>query len=171
MLEVAYCLLLKVSHLRALLNGVVKTLGPVAAVLAVDPGAPGWFLGLVFATVFAWEIGGQNIPADWFDLELDKSQQARTMPLVLGTHRAARLSLGCLATATACLAVLLWAAPAGLPAAFVLAGTLGAAWLLVLPAWRLRQGPSRERAAALFNRASYLPVTMLGLVLAWFVAR
>jgi len=34
--EIAYCKLLKVTHWRILLSGVVKACGPVAAVFAVD---------------------------------------------------------------------------------------------------------------------------------------
>ena len=37
LLEAVYCRLLRVSHLRTLVSGLVKTLGGVAAVFAVDP--------------------------------------------------------------------------------------------------------------------------------------
>jgi len=36
-LETVYCLLLKVSHLRILVSGGVKTAGAIAGVFAVDP--------------------------------------------------------------------------------------------------------------------------------------
>ena len=67
LLETAYCLLLHVSHLRVLINGVVKTLGPLAAAYAVEASPPGWFVIALFAWVFTWEVGGQNIPADWHE--------------------------------------------------------------------------------------------------------
>lgn len=170
-MEVAYCLLLKVSHLRALINGVVKSLGGVAAVLAVDPAAPLWFPALLFGVTFLWEIGGQNIPADWFDLELDRRQGARTMCVVLGLARAAKVSLWTLTGATALAFFLLVLSPAGLPWWLVLAATAAIAWLLPLPALKLGRFPSRESASALFARASYLPVVLLGTMLFWLAVR
>ncbi len=44
LLEAVYCLLLRVSHLRTLVSGLVKTLGGVAAVFAVAPHPARWFL-------------------------------------------------------------------------------------------------------------------------------
>jgi 4-hydroxybenzoate polyprenyltransferase len=170
-LEVVYCLLLKVSHLRALLNGVVKTLGSVAAVLAVDGSAPWWFLGLVFAALFCWEIGGQNIPADWFDLELDRRQGAKTMCVVLGLTRAAKVSLAALFSATVLAALILALSPARIPAWLVLAATAANIWLTAWPARRLMTDPSRENASRLFGRASYFPMALLAVVVVWFVAR
>jgi len=170
-LEVAYCLLLKVSHLRALLNGVVKTLGSLAAVLAVDPAAPWWFLGLVFAALFCWEIGGQNIPADWFDLELDQRQGAKTLCVVLGLERAARVSLWALGASTALAALILAVSPAGIPVWLVLTATAVVAWLLPWQARRLVTDPSRDNASRLFNLASYFPVVLLTMVMVWFVVR
>ncbi len=171
LLEVAYCKLLRVSHLRALVNGVVKTLGGVAAVLAVDAQAPSWFLALAFCALFAWEVGGQNIPADWFDLDLDRRQGARTMPLVLGLERAARLSLFCLGAALGLTALLLALAPAGLPWWLVLAATAVNARLLLLPAWEQTQCLDRGGAMELFNRASLYPACLLATALVWFALR
>lgn len=177
-LEVVYCKLLKVTHLRALLNGVVKTLGGVAAVPAMDPDAGllrdpflAPYLAMVFCMLFLWEIGGQNIPADWFDLELDRRQGARTMPVALGPDRAARLSLFCLCGAAGLGAALLALSRAGLPWPLVALGAALNAWLLVLPAWRLIRERSRAVAATLFNRASYFPLGMLGVTLLWLALR
>jgi 4-hydroxybenzoate polyprenyltransferase len=170
-LEVGYCLLLKVSHLRALVNGVVKTLGSVAAVLAVDSAAPWWFLGLVFVALFCWEIGGQNIPADWFDLELDRRQGAKTMCVVLGLSRAAKVSLWTLCASTVMAALILALSPAAIPPALTLAATAANAWLMPWPARKLLTAPSRENASRLFGRASYFPVVLLGATALWFVLR
>ena len=170
-LEVAYCLLLKVSHLRALINGVVKSLGGVAAVLAVDPGCPLWFPAMILAMAFCWEIGGQNIPADWFDLELDRRQGAKTLCVVLGTERAAKVSLWTLCAATALAGTLLALSPARLPGALVLAATMAVAWIMPWQARRLLTEPTRDSASKLFTRASYFPVVLLGTVLAWMAVR
>jgi len=170
-LEAFYCLLLKVSHLRALVNGVVKSLGGVAAVLAVDPNAPLWFPALLFAMTFCWEIGGQNIPADWFDLELDRKQGAKTMCVVLGLERAAQVSVWTLSASTVLAGLLLAISPAKLPFVLVLAATAFTAWMMPWPASRLLTEPSRENASRLFTRASYFPVVMLGTALVWFVIR
>lgn len=164
-LEVVYCWLLKITHLRALVNGVVKSLGGVAAMIAVDPDGPAWYPLLFLAMTFCWEIGGQNIPADWFDLELDRSQGAKTLCVILGLPRAARVSLLTLSASTALAALLLALSPARLPAWLILAATLAVAWLLVLPARQLGRHPTRESASALFNRASYFPVAMLATLL------
>ena len=170
-LEAVYCGLLKITHLRALVNGAVKTLGGVGGILAVDPKAPWWFLGLYFVTVFAWEIGGQNIPADWFDLDTDRTQGARTMPVALGTNKAARIALGCQALTALGALGLLALSPAGFPSWLVALGTGICALLLVLPAWRLNLDPGRERAATLFNLSSYFPVVLLGLTVFWLCVR
>ena len=72
-LEIMYCLLLQVSHLRTLVSGIVKTLGGLAAIFAVDPSPDAALLLLIFFWLFFWEIGGQNVPADWHDIEEDIS--------------------------------------------------------------------------------------------------
>jgi len=166
-LEVLYCLLLKVSHLRALINGVVKTLGGLAAVLAVNPSPPPLFLAVLFLALFSWEIGGQNIPADWFDLELDERQGARTLPLILGRKRAATLACLCLAASTFLCAALFPISPAGLPWGLALAALVPGGWLLLWPATGLLIRQGKDQAAVLFNHASYYPLALLGLFLIW----
>ena len=70
-LETLYCLMLQVSHLRTVVSGMVKTMGAVAAVFAVDPHPSVSFLILLFLWLFFWEIGGQNIPNDLTDVDED----------------------------------------------------------------------------------------------------
>ena len=170
-LEVIYCGLLKVTHLRALVHGVVKTLGSVAAVLAVDASARWWLVMLAVTPIFLWEIGGQNIPADWFDIELDRSQGARTLCVTLGLASAARVSLATLCAATLLTAVALRASPAGLPALLIAPATAVTLWLMPWSAWKLMRGPSRQVASRLFSRASYFPVVMLCTVAVWLIVR
>ena len=166
-LEVVYCKLLKTTHLRALLNGVVKTLGPLAAVLAVDPSPPFSFMAAVFVCFFCWEIGGQNIPADWHDLDRDRTQNAKTIPLVIGVEKAGRLSALCLSVSVLCVWPLFGLSPLGTPG-YAIPATLAATGLLLLPpAYKLAAARETPAASALFNRASYFPALMLGLAFLW----
>ena len=169
LLEAAYCLMLTVSHLRTLVSGVVKTLGGVAAVYAVAPQPSPLFLLLLFLWLFAWEIGGQNIPADWHDLEEDRRLQARTIPVRYGPPGAAGIILGCLGISVALSALVLGLAPARLPL-LLAAGGLGLGFCLLLrPAWRLYRTQARAQASSLFNQASYYPLAMLLIILAGFL--
>ena len=42
-------------------------------------------------------MGGQNIPADWHDVEPDRRLDAKTIPVVFGLKRAGALALAALA--------------------------------------------------------------------------
>ncbi len=164
-LETMYCLLLQVSHLRTLVSGIVKTLGGLAAVFAVDPSpAPGLLL-LLFLWLFFWEIGGQNVPADWHDIEEDISLAARTVPVSLGTKRASIIVLSTLSISIALSAVLFRLAPLQLPVLLYLAVLLAGIYLLFIPALHLYRTRQRDEASALFNRASYYPFLLLVLAL------
>lgn len=165
LLEGLYCLLLGVTHLRTLVSGVVKTLGGLAAVLAVDPHPSPGFLLLLFLWLFCWEIGGQNIPADWHELEEDRKWQARTIPLRFGPRGAGALVLAFLILSVALSALLLHRSPALLAFPLVGLGVLAGCYCLLLPAWRLYLYPVRAEASALFNRASHYPPAMLATVL------
>ena len=87
-LEVIYCLLLKVTYLRTLVSGLVKSSGPIAAIFVVDSAPAPALVLLILAWVFFWEIGGQNIPADWNDTVEDKRVNAKTIPIHFGTQKA-----------------------------------------------------------------------------------
>ena len=165
LLEVCYCLLWRVTPLRALINGVVKTLGSVAAVYAVNPQPSLLFLITLFGWVFFWEIGGQNIPNDWTDIEEDRQFNAKTIPVKLGLERAALLALVCLVAAFLVTFVMMWASPLGFSALPLLAVTGLGVWLLLLPALRLVDGGERKQAMDLFNKASYFPLGVFIVVL------
>lgn len=170
LLEAIYCRLLRLSHLRTLISGVVKTLGGVAAVVAVDPQPSLFFLVTLFWWLFFWEIGGQNVPADWHDLEEDRRRQARTVPVVLGPEKAGKIILATLAASVVLSWVVLAAAPARLPLSsqglVLAAGIL----LLLFPALRLQQTQARADASRIFNLASYYPAAILVIILIsfWF---
>jgi len=55
--------------------------------LAVDPRPDILFLVVLFLWLFSWEIGGQNIPNDWGDMEEDRKLQAKTIPVFFGHRR------------------------------------------------------------------------------------
>ncbi len=165
LLETIYCLMLRVSHLRTLVSGVVKTLGGIAAVFAVEPHPSPLFLTILVLWFFFWEIGGQNIPADWHDIEEDQRWQAKTIPVRYGPQRASGLILGSLALSVALSAAIFGLSPARLPLPFLALNLAAGFYLLILPAWRLYRGQARSQASALFNQASYYPLAVLVLVL------
>ncbi len=170
LLEAVYCLLLRVSHWRILVAGVVKTLGGVAAVFAVDPHPAPGFLLLLVLWLFAWEVGGQNIPADWHDVEEDQRLGARTIPVGYGPDKASAVILGALGLSVALSAVLVRTAPLKFSPLLVGLTVAAGGYLLLLPAFNLYRTKDPARAAALFNRASAYPLAMLGLALVNMVA-
>ena len=168
-LEILYCLLLQISHLRTLVSGIVKTLGGLAAVFAVDASPEPGLLLLIFFWLFFWEIGGQNVPADWHDIQEDTSLQARTVPVSLGPKIASIIVLATLCASLALSGVLFQVAPLQLAFPLYLATIFAGIYLLILPALRLFQTRDRDEASALFNRSSYYPCILLIIALATFV--
>ncbi len=165
LLEGIYCLLWRVTPLRTILNGVVKTLGSLAAVYAVNPDPSAVFLLVLFLWIFTWEIGGQNIPNDWTDIEEDRYFKAQTIPVRLGTQRAGIISVTMLVCALFFHLVLLWLSPLGFGAIYLVAAVAINAVLLLWPALRMAEGQDRRQAMDLFNKASYYPLATLTLVL------
>ena len=74
----------------------------MAAVYAVDPNPSHLFLVLTFLWLFFWEVGGQNIPNDWADIEEDTALKASTLPVRFGPAFTVRVILICLVL-TVCL--------------------------------------------------------------------
>jgi 4-hydroxybenzoate polyprenyltransferase len=168
-LETVYCLMLRVSHWRTLVSGVVKTLGGMAAAFAVDPHPSALFLVLLFLWIFSWEIGGQNVPNDWHDLEEDLRWQAQTVPVHYGAQRSAKIILICLTASVVLLPLLQEASPLAFPWDLRFLSLMAGIILLILPAWRLYRAQERSRATALFNYASYYPLVILLLTLLAFL--
>jgi 4-hydroxybenzoate polyprenyltransferase len=163
-LEAVYCLMLQVTHLRALVSGMVKTMGPIAAVFAVDSQPSFAFLIVLFLWLFFWEIGGQNIPNDISDLTEDISLKAKTIPVTLGEQGARMLILGSLCAAVV-MSIIILALKPQLLNVLSLAGAAGAGlYLLVLPAYHLYKSQDSANSARLFNRASYYPLAMLAVI-------
>lgn len=165
LLEICYCLLWRVTPLRTLINGIVKTLGSVAAVFAVNPEPSLLFLIVLCGWIFFWEIGGQNIPNDWTDIEEDRRFNAKTIPVKLGLERAALLALACLVAAFLMSFAVLWISPLTFGALHLLAVAGLGVWLLLLPALRLVEAGQRKQAMNLFNKASHFPLSVVIVVL------
>jgi 4-hydroxybenzoate polyprenyltransferase len=164
LLEAIYCLLLRVSYLRTLVSGVVKTLGAIAAVFAVDPVASLGFLAVLFLWIFFWEIGGQNIPNDWMDLREDLRIRAQTVPVRFGPGTSIRLMVASLVLAVAMSLVLFWMTPHRLGLTYLVGSTLAGSLMLLLPAYSLHRNATPQAAIGLFNWASYYPLAMLFVV-------
>lgn len=160
-LEVIYCRLLKVTYWRTLVSGLVKSCGPVAAVFVVQPNPSLPLLLLMLSWLMLWEIGGQNIPADWNDVEEDKRVGAKTIPLTFGPKRAGLLVVVTLTLTTLISLFLPLISPKPLGWPYLLATGLAGLYLLILPGIQLyRRGESRQ-AGRLFDHASYYPLAQL----------
>ena len=163
-LEVAYCMLLKVTYWRSLVSGLVKSCGPAAAVFVVQPDPSLPLLGLLLAWIILWEIGGQNIPADWNDIEEDRLIGARTIPLVLGPRRAGWLVVMSLTLTVVVSLFLPLMSPLRLGLPYLFISGLAGVFLLLWPALQLLYYGTSLQAARLFDRASFYPVAQLALI-------
>lgn len=164
LLEAVYCLLLKVTCWRALIGGLVKSAGPLAAVFVVAPHPPLPLLLLLLAWLICWEIGGQNIPADWNDVAEDERVGARTIPLTFGPRVAGALVVLAL-TLTVVLSLFLpRMSPLPLGAPYRLASAAAGSFLLLLPGLRLLRARDSREAARLFDRASHYPLALLAII-------
>ncbi len=160
-LEVVYCRLLKVTYWRTLVSGLVKSCGPVAAVFVVQPNPSLPLLLLMLTWLMLWEIGGQNIPADWNDVEEDKRVGAKTIPLTFGPQKAGLLVVITLSLTTLVSLLLPLMSPKALGWPYLVASGLAGLYLLVLPGIQLYQKRESRQAGRLFDHASYYPLAQL----------
>ncbi len=163
-LEAVYCLMLKVSPVRAVINGIVKTLGPVAAVFAVDPSPDAVFVLTLFATFFLWELGGQNIPNDCTDIKEDRRLGAQTFPVLYGLELSAYTILTTLPAAFLLTFVLFSISPAMFGPVSYGAVAVAGILLLLLPAFRFYRSNDPQHAMYLFNQASLYPAALFLIV-------
>ncbi|MFD5554716.1 UbiA prenyltransferase family protein [Streptomyces sp. NPDC127068] len=161
LLQVLYCRLATVTPYKFLLSGVLVVVGAWAGWFAFSDAVDPLRLGLFGLWMFAWEIGGRNIPNDLSDLAEDTPLGVRTLPVVLGPRRSARVAFVFLviaAGAGCALAVAAWPS-------FGLVGLLGMAlsalFTLLGPGARLLRSPEPQVALRTFNRASFHPVCVL----------
>ncbi len=163
-LETLYCILWRVSPYRAFVSGAVKSTGALAAVLAVDPNPSLFFLALLFLVVFFWEIGGQNAPNDWTDIEEDRRFGARTIPVIFGMDKTRDIILGALFMAVVANLVLFLISPANFGWLTLSASVAAGIGLLLWPAWQLHGAARKTDAMRLFNLASYYPLVLFVIV-------
>jgi len=164
LLETVYCLLLKVTHFRTLVSGGVKTAGAIAGIFAVDPKPSPLFLSVLFLWFFLWEIGGQNVPNDWTDIETDRHLKARTIPVQLGPDSANTIIIGSLTAATILCVFAFIGSPIPFEFPFLLAAISTGLFFLILPATFLYKRKKAPYAMALFNMASTYPLALLVIV-------
>jgi 4-hydroxybenzoate polyprenyltransferase len=169
-LEVVYCLLFKITYLRTLVSGLVKSSGPIAAVFAVDSSPSPYLLIVIFAWVFFWEIGGQNVPADWNDTVEDRRVNAKTIPLRFGPEKASLIVITALALTVIASGFLPLISPAKLGSLYVLASWLIGYFLLLKPGFQLYKLRAGGQAARLFDKASYYPLSQFLLISIFLVA-
>ena len=160
-LEMLYCLMWKVTPFRSLVSGVVKTCGALAGVFAVDQNPSPVFLLFLFSWLFFWEIGGQNIPNDWAEIEEDTRLQAKTILVQYGAEKASIVILGCLVFAVGLNVLLLGIAIPSFEMPYLAAYLVIGLALLVHPALRLYKTRERRDALSLFGKASYYPLACL----------
>ena len=163
-LETIYCLMWNVSPSRTLISGVVKTAGPIAAVFAVDPNPSISYLIVLFLMMFFWEVGGQNVPNDWSDIEEDSRFQAQTVPIRFGSEKANIIIFGSIILTVVFSGILLTLSNITFGLPFMLAFAFVAFYFLLLPTIKLYQAEESAFAIILFNKASYYPLALLVLV-------
>ena len=169
LLEVIYCRLLQITSLRGVVSGIVKNSGGVAAVFAVDPHPSPLFLVVLFLWFFFWEIGGQNIPNDWMDIEEDRELNARTLPVRFGTSGSLLIMIFALAMAALLSLIIFFVAPAKLNFLYPLGAVFAAVYVFALPASRIWKSRAVRDVSLLFNRASYYPLLMFLAVMLSFI--
>ena len=163
-LETIYCYMWNVSPSRTIISGVVKAAGPIAAVFAVDPNPGASYLIVLFLLLFFWEVGGQNVPNDWIDLEEDVRFGARTIPIRFGLEQAKIMIFGSILATLILSGVLLILSPISFELPFIIGFALVGFYFLLLPTITLFRTDENTHAMILFNKASYYPLAMLVVV-------
>ncbi|MGD8991545.1 MAG: UbiA family prenyltransferase [Desulfobacterales bacterium] len=163
-LEIIYCCMWNVSPSRTIVSGVVKAAGPIAAVFAVDPNPSVSYLVVLFLLLFFWEIGGQNVPNDWIDLQEDVRFGARTIPIRFGLEQANIIIFGSIMLTLILSGVLLTLSALNFGIPFIIGFALVGFYFLLLPTITLFRTDQSSHAMILFNKASYYPLAMLVVV-------
>ncbi|HUW42056.1 MAG TPA: UbiA family prenyltransferase [Rectinemataceae bacterium] len=163
-LEAAYCLLLRVTHWKSLLSGLMVGVGGLAGVWAVSPSPRLGMVLVFFAWAFTWEVGGRNIPNDWSDLEEDRHLGIRTVPVRYGQKNAMIISLA-IGGAMAILGLLFpLVSPIPHAWAYLAAVLLVSVIFLLLPAIRWLREQTSASALAFFNMACFYPLVVFAML-------
>lgn len=161
LLEVIYCYLLKITWLRSVISGFVKTSGPMAATFAVNPAPPLPLLIVLFFWIFFWEIGGQNVPNDLSDQDTDRLINARTIPIRFGFRGSVLIILFSLLIAFSMSLIMFWTLPWHPGYLYLVGAVFAGFYFLLFPGYRLYRMETSGEASNLFNKASYYPLAML----------
>ena len=111
------------------------------------------------------DIGGQNIPADWTDIEEDRYFKAETVPVKWGPKSAGLLCVITLLIAMLLNVLVFWVSPMTFSLFYYLSALGINFYMLQWPSLSLAKTQKREKAMALFNQASYYPMAIFVLVL------
>jgi 4-hydroxybenzoate polyprenyltransferase len=163
-LECLYCKLLKITHLKIIPSALVKASGGLAGVYAVDPSPSLGFVAILLIWLAAWEVGAQNIANDIVDMEDDARVSARTTTTVKGMTESVFVMLAAISMAAGTGVALYWMTGDGVGWLYPIGAALLSWKLLLEPARRVYYHPGPVTAASLFDRASYMPVCFLALV-------
>jgi 4-hydroxybenzoate polyprenyltransferase len=163
-LEAIYCLLWRISPFRAFVSGAVKTSGAIASIFAVDPNPSMMYLICLFLLLFFWEVGGQNIPNDWADVDDDRRMNAKTIPVRWGLQRANAIIMITIVLALTINAVIFYFSQARFEFIYIVISLIVGFYLLLFPTLTLNKTRQRNQAMALFNKASYYPLALLVVV-------
>jgi len=159
-IETIYCKLLRITHLKIIPSVIVKASGGVAGVYAVDAHPSFGFVVMVFLWLGAWEMGGQNIANDIMDMDDDARVEARTTSTVKGVPESVFRAVAATSMASFAGVAVYFLAGNGVGILYPVGAAVLGWWLLLQPARDLYYAPGPP-AAALFNRASYMPVSFL----------
>jgi 4-hydroxybenzoate polyprenyltransferase len=161
LLETVYCVLWKVTCMKTVVSGAVKSAGSLAAVFAVEPHPSILFIIVLFFWFFFWEIGGQNVPNDWADINEDLRLNARTVPVCVGARGAKFIIITSITVSILLSVLLLTLSPFRSNIPVITAWLLTGFYFVIIPSLKLFRSENREDALALFNRSSYYHITLL----------
>jgi 4-hydroxybenzoate polyprenyltransferase len=159
-LELLYCRLLRVTHWKALLSGMMVAVGGLAGVFAVSSSPPPLAVILFALWAASWEIGGRNITNDWSDIEEDVNLGIRTLPIRFGRAASSRIAAGFASAIILCSLAFPLVAPVRLVPVYLILAAAAGLLLLVLPGLRWLREQSTESAMAYFNKACFYPLAV-----------
>ncbi len=164
-LEMVYCRLLRITHWKTLLSGVMVALGGLAGVYAVTDSPSPLFVALFFLWAFAWEIGGRNIPNDWSDIDEDKELGIRTVPLKYGRLISSHISLALMVLTVVASMLFPLVVPVQHPLLYLVGALASGILLLVLPGLLWVKEQSVESGMRLFNSACFYPIAVCACII------